>query len=328
MTFARATSSTFRSRLRTSTICAQTSTLFESVAAVVTNRPIVTGANGQPEQVRAGQATPNLFRMLGARVIEGRDFTDADGTPLPAPPPQPAPGAAPVQLPAPPPPAVILSQEFFQRRFGGDRQILDTVVDLGGPRLHVVGVLEPGFEMLLPPNINIERRPDFWVAMRQNFAAGSRTNVSLRVLARMKPGVTLEQAQAQVDTLAADLRKRFPIKETAGYALRLEPMHKDLVADVRPTLMALMGGVVFVLLIACANVANLLLVRASARERELAVRAALGGSRARLIGQMLFESLTLAAIGAGLGLALASLGLSLLQAIAPPERAAPRPRVD
>ena len=295
----------------------QTATLFESIAALQTGRQIITGANGQPEQIRTGATTPNLFRMLGARVAEGRDFVDADGTPLP-PPPQPDPNAPPVQQPAPPPPAAILSHEFFERRFGGDRKIVDTVVDLGGPRVHVVGVLEPGFEVLLPPNLNVERRPDMWVAMRQNFAAGSRTNVSLRVVGRLKPGVTLDQAQAQVESLAAELRKQFPIKQTAGYYLRLEPLHKDLVADVKDTLVALMGGVVFVLLIACANVANLLLVRASARERELAVRAALGGSRGRLIGQMLFEGLTLAGLGAGIGLLLAALGLAVLQSIAPP----------
>ena len=295
----------------------ETASQFDGVAGIVTNRQIITGADGTPEQIRTGNTTPNLFRLLGARIVEGRDFVDADGTPLP-PPPQPRPDAPPVEPPQPPPPAAILSQEFFQRHFGGDRQVVGTVVDFGGPRMHVVGVLEPGFEMLLPPNLNVERRPDMWVAMRQNFAAGSRTNVFLRVIGRMKPGVSIEQAQAQVEALAADLRRQFQIKETAGFALRIEPMHKDLVAEVRPTLVALMGGVVFVLLIACANVANLLLVRASARERELAVRAALGGSRSRLMRQMLFESLTLAGLGAALGLLLASLGLRLLQSIAPP----------
>ena len=295
----------------------ETASQFEGVAGVVTNRLIITGANGAPEQIRQGLTTPNLFRLLGARVVEGRDFVDADGTPLP-PPPQPAPGEAPVQPPQPSPPAAIVSHEFFERHFGGDRHVINTVVDFGGPRMHIVGVLEPGFELLLPPNLNVERRPDMWVALRQNFAAGSRTNVFLRVIGRVKPGVSLDQAQAQVDALAADLRRQFPIKETAGFALRIEPMHQDLVADVRQTLVALMGGVVFVLLIACANVANLLLVRASARERELAVRAALGGSRGRLIRQMLFEGLTLAGLGAALGLVLASLGLRLLQSIAPP----------
>jgi putative ABC transport system permease protein len=295
----------------------QSASLFEEVAGLATNRLIITGASGSPEQIRTGNITPNLFRLLGARIVEGRDLVDADGTPLPPPSPPP-PGAAPVPPPQAPPPAAILSHEFFQRHFGGDRAVVNTVVDFGGPRMHVVGVLEPGFELLLPPNLNVERRPDLWVAMRQNFAAGSRTNVFLRVIGRMRPGVSLDQAQAQVDALAADLRRQFQIKETAGFALRIEPMHKDLVAEVRQTLVALMGGVVFVLLIACANVANLLLVRASARERELAVRAALGGNRSRLIRQMLFEGLALAGLGAALGLALASLGLRLLKAIAPP----------
>ena len=146
----------------------------------------------------------------------------------------------------------------------------------------------------------------------------------LRVVAKLKPGVSFEQAQAELDRLSADLRKRFPIKQTSNMNLRIEPMHEDLVADVRPQLVALMGAVVFVLLIACANVANLLLVRASARERELAVRAAIGGSRWRLVRQLVAESLVLASIGGAVGLWLAQFGLDALIQLAP--EALPRAR--
>ena len=181
----------------------------------------------------------------------------------------------------------------------------------------MVGVLEPGFEVLFPPGINIERAPDVWTPMRIDFAAGSRVNVAQRVIGRLRDDVTIAQAQEQVDAIAADLREQFPIKKTAGFHLRLEPMHDDLVADVRPVVLTLMGTVCFVMLIACANVANLLLVRAAARARELAVRAALGGSRPRLIRQLLAESLLLAGLAAIAGIVLARFGIDLLIALGP-----------
>ncbi len=153
--------------------------------------------------------------------------------------------------------------------------------------------------------------------MRVNFAAGSRVNVAQRVIGRLNDGVTIGRAQEEMETIAADLRRQFPIKQTAGFHLRLEPMHQDLVAEVRPVILALMGAVAFVMLIACANVANLLLVRAAARERELAVRAALGGSRVRLIRQLLVESLMLAGLSAAAGLVLARFSIDVLMAVGP-----------
>jgi putative ABC transport system permease protein len=294
-------------------------TTFSEVAALTTGRQVIVpeGGGGDAVQIRTGNTTPNLFRLLGARVVYGRDFTDADGVP---PPPPPESGAAtqPARQPAPaPPPLMILSYEFWQRHFGGKQSIVGTVVPLGPRRVEVIGVLEPGFELLFPPGVNIERVPDVWTPMRVDFAAGSRVNVFARVIGRLADGVTIEQAQQQVDGIAADLRKQFPIKQTAGFNLRLEPMHQDLVADVRPVILALMGAVCFVMLIACANVANLLLVRAAARERELAVRAALGGSRVRLVRQLLVESLFLAALSTVAGVALAYFGVDLLLAVGP-----------
>jgi predicted permease len=292
-------------------------TAFDEVAALVTARQVIVSEAGQgdAEVLRTGNATPNLFRLLGVRMVRGADFTDADG--LPPPPPEAAPGAAPVQAPHPPPRA-ILSYEYWQRRFGGNPSIVGTIVAVGDQlRLEVVGILEPGFEILFPPGVNIERAPDVWMPMRVNFAAGSRVNVAQRVIGRLKPGVSLADAQQQADAIAADLRRQFPIKQTAGFHLRLEPMHQDLVAEARPVILALMGAVCFVMLIACANVANLLLVRAVARERELAVRAALGGSRVRLIRQLLAESLMLAVLAAAGGILLASFGIEVLLALGP-----------
>ena len=289
-------------------------TLFEGLANLTTNRVPMSGDVGEPEQIRLANSTSNIFQVLGKRVVLGRDFTDADGAPLPPPPPPQA-GAQPAQ---PPPPVAILSHEFWQRRFGGDSTIVGQMLPIGGGRAEVIGVLEPGVELLVPPSANIERMPDVWTAVRVDFANGSRMNYFLRVvIGRLKPGVTVAQARAQVEQISADLRERFPLKVTSGNELRVEPMHADLVADVRPALLALMGAVTFVLLIACANVANLMLVRLSERERELAVRAALGAGRGQLVRQMLTESLVIAVAGAVLGLALAWAGIKVMLALAP-----------
>ena len=296
-------------------------TLFESVAAVsVSNRSPLSEDGHEPEQVSTAAATPDLFPLLGARIAVGRGFTDADAAPLPAPPDVPA-GATP---PTPPPAAALLSHGFWQRRYGGDPGVIGRVIRMGGGSAEIVGVLAPEFELLFPAELRVDRRPDVVQALRIDWATASRINVFLRFVGRLRPGVTIPQAQAQVDGIVTDLRQRFPINETAGLRWRVEPMHDYLVAGVRPAILTLMGAVAFVLLIACANVANLLLVRAGQRERELVVRAALGAGRGDLVRQMGIEALLLAAGGAVLGVAIALEGLGLLQAVAP----ATLPRID
>jgi predicted permease len=291
-------------------------TMFEEFAAVNTSRAIFPREDGSPEQARVATVTPNLFRLLGAKIALGRDFANEDGQPQP---PQPqANGASNAQPEQSLPTIAILSYEYWQRRYGGNMAILGHGMrdgGRGGPQ--VVGVLEPQVKLFFPPGFNVESTADIWIAARLNYDSANRNQVALQVIGRLKQKVTLEQAQSEVDVVAAYLRKNFIIRETSGFHIRLEPMHKYLVAEVQPAILALMGAVIFLLLIACANVANLLLVQASLRERELAVRAALGGSRWRLVRQMLAEALVLSGLGTLLGLGLAWLGLHELLVIAP-----------
>ncbi|HEY9229815.1 MAG TPA: ABC transporter permease, partial [Gemmatimonadaceae bacterium] len=268
-------------------------TAFESIAGVNTGRATYMGDGGKPEQITGAFVTPNIFTVLGARVAFGRNFVEADGAPNP-PPPQGTPAAANVAPPPRLPNITILSHAFWLRRFAGDSSIIGKTIQINNGPAQVVGIAAPDVKLLFPPATAIEKTPDFYTALRIDWSTASRNNVFLRLVGRLKPGQSIETAQGQVDRLAADLRNRFPIKKAANLGLRAEPMQADIVKEVRPAILALMGAVMFVLLIACANVANLLLVRSSGRERELAVRAALGGSRGDLIGQMLAESLVLA----------------------------------
>jgi putative ABC transport system permease protein len=286
-------------------------TMLQELAGVNTGRGIFPAEDGTPEQIRTGFATPNFFGLLGALMVLGRDFTEADGQPPP-----PAPPAGNAQAAPPPPrlPAItILSYEYWQRRYGGSRDVLGRTVN---GRV-IVGVLAPHFQLLFPPSANLEPAPDVWTATRLAYDDTQRNNVGLRLVGRLKSDANLDRAQSQVEGIATELRQHFPIKQASNFHIRLEPMHQNVVAEVRPTILALMGAVIFLLLISCSNVANLLLVRASLRERELAVRAALGGSRWRLVRQMLAESLLLGSLGALAGLALASAGIHVLTVLGP-----------
>lgn len=283
----------------------------EDLAGVFTFRQVLPLDDGTPEQVRMGIVTSNFFQLTGAKILIGRDFQADDAIPQPAPTPGAQPGP---RLPF----VAILSHEYFERRFGGNRAILGR--PLPGARqvsLLAVGVLAPGFRLYFPPESNQEVAPDIWIANRLGYDAANRNGFSLRAIGRLKPGASIQQAQARANQVAAEARKNFLISGTAGYFIDLEPLSRYLVARVRPAILAMMGSAIFLLLIACANVANLLLVRASLRERELAVRAALGGSRLRLIIPLLTEALLLAIVGALVGLALAAGGIHVLRVLAP-----------
>ncbi len=292
---------------------------FESVGSVFTFRQtfIGDGAGLQTEQAPVAIVSTSLPEVLGFRVSRGRAFVAEDGAPLPPQPIDPVTGQTlPPQTP-PPPQAVMLSESFFARRFGSDPSVVGTVRQLGGQPVLIVGVLEEGSELLFPPALGVDRTPDVWIADRTDFANGSRINVALRVVARLKAGVTRTDAQAAIDRIGADLRERFPIKQTAGVFFRVEPLHEDLVADVRTVVWALMGAVAFVLLIACANVANLMLVRTAARERDLAIRTALGGARWRLMRELLLEGLVMSLVASAVGLLLAQALVRGLRALGP-----------
>ena len=293
-------------------------TVYEGIAALQTGRNVpYTDNDGKAQLITIANATPNIFKLLRVPVVLGRDFTEDDGTPNPN---IQLPPGAPPNPAAPPPPRLptigIISYDFWQRAFGGDPTVVGKTITVGGP-VQVVGVASPRAELVFPVAMQVERHPDVWTALRVNFEQGSRQNVAYRLIGRLKPNASLVTARAEIARLTADLQARFPNDKTAGVTYHIEPMKEYVVAGVRTSIFSLMGAVILVLLISCANVANLLLVRASQRERELAVRAAMGGSPYAIVRQLLAESLVLATLAAIVGIGLAKLGIVLLLRLAP-----------
>src|SRR6185295_10975760 len=209
---------------------------FDDFAAVQTGRVTMPGLDGTPERVRIAGVSTNFFQMMGASMIAGRDFQESDGTPQPpAPAGQDGNGPAANALPT----MAILSNDYFQQRFGGDRSIVGKPLPVSaafGPAPIVVGVLAPGFELLFPPKANMEQFPSVWVAARIPYDVANRNNVQWRAIARLKPGVSIEQAQAEAETIAQKIRDENTIARTAGQYFRLVPMKQHLVNEVRPTI--------------------------------------------------------------------------------------------
>lgn len=262
-------------------------TTFEQFAATF-SVPLslnLTGA-GEPERLSAAGVTGNYFQTLGVTPMMGRAFQMENEKP------------ALNQV-------AILSYSLWQKTFGGDPAIVGKTVTLDSKSCEVIGVMPQSFsfpqtaQVWIP--INFDRGPE----MKQRKAH------FMRPIGRLKPGVTLAQAQADTDIIAQRLEEQFPASNT-GWNLRLVPLQDQLVGNIRPTLFILFGAVGFVLLIACANVANLLLVRAAAREKEIALRTALGAGRFRIVRQMITESVLLALAGGVLGALLAFWGVDLL----------------
>ncbi len=290
-----------------------TKAYFSDMAGVFTGRTIVPQEDGTPEQISIAIATTNFFDVTGGKILFGRDFNAQDGIPQPQPPANNAANAPPA-LPG----TAILSYEYFRRRYGANTAVLGrniTIPGLPGPL--IAGVLAPGFRLYFPPSADIESTPDIYIANRLNYDSAERNNFSIRPIGRLKEGASLQSAQGAADGVAAQARQNFTIDQTAGYAINLSPMRQHLVAAVRPAILTLMVSVIFLLLIACANVGNLLLVRASLRQQEFSVRAALGANRSRLVSPILTEALLLSAMGTVAGLGLAWAGILALRALAP-----------
>jgi predicted permease len=289
-------------------------TQFEDIAGVTTGNGTVRRPGGEPRQVQNANATWNFLAVLGVRPILGREFAAEDGafsaTDVPA-------GA---QFPANAfaiPRVAMISHGLWQTEFAGRADAIGQFLELDGASVEVIGVLPPGLRLHMGSAAGVAPDVDIWLPLRVDFATAPRNNVFLHLVARLRPGVTVGQGRAEIEAVAERMYDAYPIMRSAGARVWLMPYGDEMVADVRGTIWALLGAAAFVLLIACANVANLLLVRAAGRARELAVRVALGAGRARLVRQMLLESAVLAALGAVGGLLLAGGILALVLDAAP-----------
>jgi putative ABC transport system permease protein len=267
--------------------------VFESMAAIQGEAFILTGGS-TPQHLSGRNVTSEFFGTLSVRPLLGRDFVASDDQPQAS-------------------PTVVISYGLWQRQFGGDSHIVGRAVTLNDRDYTIIGVLPQGFtvrdqeyDVFVPLGLNAGEE---WAHIRSE-------HNGIYCVARLKPGVSLTHAQVDLDTIAAPLEQRYP-QTNKNVSVNVVFLKDRLVGGTRPLLLMLFGSVGFVLLIACANIANLLLVRASMRERELAIRSALGAARSRIIRQLLSESVLLALMGGALGIALALAGVKFVVRSAP-----------
>ena len=268
---------------------------FSGVAGFTQTAVILGGADGETERVPVGVAMGDLFTVLGIEPAIGRKFLPEENEE----------GKHRV---------VLLSDALFQRRFGGQAGVVGSQIMINNSQYTIVGVLPAGFQ---DPIAGQTQSFQMWMplAVTANMQQ-SRRGDFLSVVARLKPGVSLQHGQAEMTGIMARLEKQYPNTNT-GWGAIVQPLHETITGDVRPALLVLLGAVSVLLLIACANVANLLLARATARQREIAIRSALGATRGRIIAQLLTENVLLSFCGGVLGLLFAYWGMDALLALSP-----------
>ena len=270
-------------------------TAFEDISAFADTRAVLTGG-GEPEEVTAQLMIGGMFQILGVPPMLGRTFTDAE-------------------LADPASNVTVLSYRLWHRRFGADPSVVGRTVQLNSAPRMVIGVMPPDVQLLTKLSL-VGRATDLWVPNPLSESARTPRGRSTSVVGRLKPGVSIDQAQAEMSTIAAGLTAEFPQFNT-GWGARVVSIRDEIAGDIRPALLVLAGAVAFVLLIACANVANLLLARGASRHREMAIRSALGAAKIRVMRQLLTESLVLGLAGGIVGLVMAQWSLGLLIALSP-----------
>ncbi|HLL75965.1 MAG TPA: ABC transporter permease [Pyrinomonadaceae bacterium] len=273
---------------------------FEGMAAFYDTRINLTGA-GEPVEIPAQVAAGNLFSVLGAEAALGRTFAAEDGEP----------GRDNV---------VVISHGFWQSQFGGAPDVLGKTVALNGQPVEIIGVMPPEFRWFVKENSLGGKPAVLWTPTK--FTPAQNRGRFISVVARMRPGVSLAEAQAEMNTVAARIEQQRP-DFNQNWGATVVPLREQLSGEIRTPLMILLGAVGFVLLIACANVANMMMARAATRSKEIAIRAALGAGRARVIRQLLTESLLLSVAGGVAGLLLALWGVDALVALSPPNLIGP-----